>query len=204
MSKELYYMKKSLTYLLAGLLCASITNAAVTNSNNSSNLPNPPAYGTSSGVSLGLMLGLNNTFSGKADNGASFSESIDGASAVSVGFRTSTIGATGYELGVDLETYTLVEDQADISNFGLYANLNYTVNTGAYGFVGINIPNFEQESGASINGTLGYQLGGGYKLTQQFGLELIMKTTKADLVFNSGEKAEIDFKTLGLRGSFVF
>lgn len=197
-------MKKSLTYLIAGLFCVSIANAAVTNSNNSSNLPNPPVYGSSSGVNLGIMLGLNNTFSGTANGGSSFSENIDGMSAVSVGFRSSTIGATGYELGIDLETYTLVEGEADVSNFGLYANLNYTVNTGAYGFMGINIPNFEQEAGARINGTLGYQLGGGYKLTQQFGLELIMKTVKADLVFNSGEKAAIDFKTLGLRGSFVF
>jgi hypothetical protein len=200
-------MKRSLTYLLAGLFCASVANAAVSNSNTSSNLPNPPAYGTSSGLSLGLMQGLNSTLSAVRYDGlfrSNVSDNVDRMTSISLGYNSSTIGAFGFEVGADYENYTFEEGESESINFGLYSNANYTLGSGAYTFIGVNLPNFEQESGAIIKGKLGYQLGGGYMLSSFFGIEILMKNINGEISYEDRRTEKFELKTFGLRGKFIF
>ena len=200
-------MKKSLSYLLVGLFCFGLLNAAVSNSN-TTNLPNPPAYGTSSGLSLGLMQGLNNTFSGEVRGAGvfrpSFTNNVDRMTSISLGYKSSTIDAFGFEVGADYENYTIEESESESINFGLYANANYTLASGAYGFFGVNLPNFEQDGDSVTKGKLGYQLGGGYMLSRNFGLEIIMKNVSAEVSYDDTSEGEFDLRTFGLRGSFIF
>ncbi len=115
-------------------------------------------------------------------------ETTEGALGFAAGFRYRSPnwfgfdGAAAYELprkskGISGSAGTATvtgtyEGDVSTSLLGLAGNMNYSIGSSFYLSAGINFPVVFSSGNQALSGLLGYQMGGGYELTENFSLHL--------------------------------